>query len=137
MNWVNNLYVISGPNGADKTTASMTILPEVLNCYEFVNADEIARGLSPLNPNSANIQAGKIMLKRIDHLMKKGVDFAFETTLASKSFVNRIEKAKTLNYDSNLIFFYLESEELAIKRVEIRVQEGGHNMPTEVIIRKI
>jgi predicted ABC-type ATPase len=79
------LYIISGCNGAGKTTASYTILPEMLDCNEFVNADEIAKGLSPFNPNEVAIKAGRLMLTRIDELLENGVDFAFETTLATRS----------------------------------------------------
>ena len=88
------LYVIAGPNGAGKTTASYTILPEILDCKEFVNADEIAKGLSPFQPEKVAIEAGRIMLDRIQHLLESGENFAFETTLSSKSFVNFITKAK-------------------------------------------
>ncbi len=88
------LYIISGCNGAGRTTASYTILPEILNCEEFVNADEIAKGLSPFNPESTAIQAGRLMLERIDKLILKGQDFAFETTLATKSYKNLVKKAK-------------------------------------------
>lgn len=80
------LYIISGCNGAGKTTASYTVLPEMLNCKEFVNADEIARGLSPFNPESVPIEAGRLMLGRMNELLSTGVDFAFETTLASRSY---------------------------------------------------
>ena len=78
---VPNIYIIAGCNGAGKTTASFTILPEMLNCKEFVNADEIAKGLSPFQPESVSFQAGRIMLERIDELLNTGLDFAFETTL--------------------------------------------------------
>ena len=81
-----NLYVIAGCNGAGKTTASFTILPEILDCKEFVNADEIARGISPFQPESVSFEAGRIMLKRIDDLLKENIIFAFETTLATKSY---------------------------------------------------
>ena len=80
-----NLYIIAGCNGAGKTTASYTVLPEILNCKEFINADEIAKGLSPFQPETVSIQAGRIMLNRIDELLKANIDFAFETTLSSKS----------------------------------------------------
>ncbi len=131
-----NLYIIAGCNGAGKTTASFTILPEMLDCDEFINADEIARGLSPLNYEKSAIEAGRIMLKRIDQLIKNNKDFAFETTLASKSYIKTIEKVKRLNYKVNLIFFWLESPELAIERVRLRVQEGGHNIPSKTIKRR-
>ena len=84
---IKNLYIISGCNGAGKTTASYTVLPEILDCKEFVNADEIARGLSPFNPESVAIEAGRLMLKRIDELLEKDATFSIETKLATKSYV--------------------------------------------------
>jgi predicted ABC-type ATPase len=127
------LYIISGPNGAGKTTASYTILPEILNVNEFVNADEIAKGLSPLNPESVGIKAGRLMLERIDELMKSQKSFAFETTLATKCYKNLIIKAKEQGYKTTLLFLYLESIEMAKERVRNRVIEGGHNIPEKVI----
>ena len=131
-----NLYVISGCNGAGKTTVSYTVLPEILHCEEFINADEIARGLSPFNPDKAAIEAGRIMLSRINDFLKKKVDFAFETTLASKSFLNTIKKASEKGYEVTLLFFWLDSVELAIERVKTRVAEGGHDIPAKVIKRR-
>jgi len=131
-----NLYIISGCNGAGKTTASFTVLPEMLNCEEFVNADEIARGLSPFKPESVAIQAGKIMLNRIEDLLKQNIDFAIETTLTTKSYLNTIKKAKAIGYKITLLYFWLNDVELAIQRVKIRVQEGGHHIPEEVIRRR-
>jgi len=127
---------IAGCNGAGKTTASYTILPEILDCNEFVNADEIARGLSPFQPEKAGIQAGRLMLQRIKSLINKGQDFAFETTLSTKSYKNLVEDAKRNGYSVTLIFFYLSSQDLAVKRVETRVKEGGHNIPEKVIRRR-
>jgi len=129
------LYIISGCNGAGKTIASYTILPELLNCREFVNADEIARGLSPLNPESEALKAGRLMLIRINELLKKGKDFAFETTLATKSYKNFIFDAKQLDYKVTLLFLWLRTPELAVQRVKKRVEEGGHNIP-ELVIRR-
>ncbi|MBC7913931.1 MAG: zeta toxin family protein [Pyrinomonadaceae bacterium] len=131
-----NLYIIAGCNGAGKTTASLTILPEVLNCYEFVNADSIAAGLSPLNPDSVSFEAGRIMLNRIRHLLNEGADFAFETTLASRTYVSLIKEAKLKGYNITLLYFWLSSPDLAIDRVAKRVQHGGHNIPPEVIVRR-
>ncbi len=82
-----NIFIIAGCNGAGKTTASFTILPEMLNCKEFVNADEIAKGLSPFQPESVSFQAGRIMLERIDELLETELDFAFETTLTTLSYI--------------------------------------------------
>ncbi len=130
------LFIISGCNGAGKTTASYTILPELLECEEFVNADEIAKGLSPFNPESEAIQAGRLMLERISKLISKGQDFAFETTLATKSYRNFVVKAKENGYHITLLFFWLRSSDLAVKRVETRVKEGGHNIPEHVIRRR-
>ncbi len=90
------LYIIAGCNGAGKTTASFTILPEILDCMEFVNADEIAKGLSPFQPDKVAFESGRIMLNRIDELMKEGVNFAFETTLATRSYKNRIIDEKKM-----------------------------------------
>ncbi len=133
---VPNLYIISGCNGAGKTTASFTILPEMLDCKEFVNADEIAKGLSPFQPESVSFQAGRIMLERIDELTKSGVDFAFETTLTTLSYLNTIKLAKEKGYSVTLLFFWLNDVNLAIERVKTRVSEGGHNIPEEVIRRR-
>lgn len=130
------LYVIAGCNGAGKTTASYTILPEMLDCKEFVNADEIARGISPFQPEKVGIEAGRMMLKRIKNLLEAGESFAFETTLSTRSYVTFIEKAKQLGYQVTCLFFLLDSEELAISRVSTRVKEGGHHIPEEVIRRR-
>jgi len=131
-----NLYIIAGCNGAGKTTASFTVLPEMLNCDEFVNADEIAKGLSPLNPERSAIDAGRIMLQKIDKLILNKQDFAFETTLSTKSYANTIEKAKQCGYQITMVFFWLDSADLAIARVKTRVFEGGHHVPEPVIIRR-
>lgn len=131
-----NLYIIAGPNGAGKTTASFNLLPDVLHCPNFVNADEIARGLSPFTPESVAIQAGKIMLQRIDELLPQGVDFAIETTLATRSYVQLVHRAHKLGYKVHLIFFALENEEQAIQRVAQRVSNGGHNIPETDIRRR-
>ncbi|MFW0737381.1 zeta toxin family protein [Flavobacterium sp. T12S277] len=131
-----NLYIIAGCNGAGKTTASYTILPEILNCREFVNADEIARGLSPFQPEKVGFEAGRIMLHRINELLQKESDFAFETTLSAKSYISIIKKAQSQGYFVTLVFFWLNSIELAKQRVSIRVSEGGHNIPEDVIERR-
>lgn len=131
-----NLYIIAGCNGAGKTTASFTILPEILNCKEFVNADEIARGLSPFQPEKVSFEAGRIMIKRVDELLETNQTFALETTLATKSYKSKIAKAKNNNYNITLLFFWLQNVELAIERVKIRVMEGGHNIEADIIKRR-
>ena len=130
------LFIISGCNGAGKTTASFTILPDLLQINEFVNADEIARGLSPFQPEKVSIEAGKIMLKRIQDLLSQKKDFAFKTTLSSRSIVGLIKNAKQQGYTVTLIYYWLDNVELAVERVQIRVAEGGHAIPTDTIVRR-
>ena len=130
------LYIIAGCNGAGKTTASFTILPEVLNCKEFINADEIAKGLSPFQPESVAMQAGRIMLARMDELLQKGETFAFETTLATKSYKQKIEWAQANGYEVTLLFFWLRNVTMAKERVAQRVAEGGHSIPSQTIERR-
>ena len=130
------LYIIAGCNGAGKTTASFTILPEVLDCKEFVNADEIAKGLSPFQPESVAMQAGRIMLARMDELLQKGETFAFETTLATKSYKQKIEWAQANGYEVTLLFFWRCNVAMAKERVAQRVAEGGHSIPSETIERR-
>ena len=131
-----NLYIIAGCNGAGKTTASFTVLPEMLGCREFVNADEIAAGLSPFNPEGVAIQAGRLMIDRIIYLLKEGETFAFETTLATRSYVKLIRQAQKRGYFVTLLFFSLSTPEQAVARVAKRVAMGGHNIPTDVIYRR-
>ena len=131
-----NLYIISGCNGAGKTTASYTVLPEILNCKEFVNADEIARGLSPFNPSSVAIEAGRLMLQRIEELLKRNETFSIETTLATRSYVNLVKQAQEQGYSIRLLFFWLSTPELAVKRVAERVSKGGHDIPQDIIRRR-
>ena len=131
-----HLYIISGPTGAGKTTASYTVLPKILQCKEFVNADEIARGLSPFNPESVSIEAGRLMLHRISELLQKDESFSIETTLATRSYYRLVEQAHDKGFYVLLVFFWLESPELAMRRVAERVSKGGHNIPADTIIRR-
>lgn len=130
------MYIIAGPNGAGKTTLSYTILPEIFQCDEFINADEIARGISPLNPEKAGIRAGRIMLERINELVSNGESFAFETTLSTRSYGSFIRRAMSQGYDTTPLFLSLDSIELAKQRVRTRVLEGGHNTPEDTIERR-
>lgn len=131
-----DLYIISGCNGAGKTTASFTVLPEILQCREFVNADEIARGLSPFNPASVAIEAGRLMLQRIEELLARQVSFAIETTLATRTYLNLVRRAQATGYRVSLLFFWLRTPELAIQRVAERVEKGGHDIPVAIIKRR-
>jgi predicted ABC-type ATPase len=131
-----NLYIIAGCNGAGKTTASYTILPEIIECKEFVNADEIAKGLSPFQPEKVSFESGRIMINRINELLRENETFAFETTLSSKSYKNKILKARENGYTITLLFFWLNNIQLAKERVKTRVLEGGHHIPENVIERR-
>ena len=131
-----NLYIISGCNGAGKTTASYSVLPKLLDCKQFVNADEIAKGLSPFCPESVAIQAGKLMLLRIEELLATDETFSIETTLATRSYSELVKRAQEKGYKVTLLYFWLSSPELAVERVARRVREGGHNIPKDVIYRR-
>ena len=131
-----NLYIVSGPNGAGKTTASYTVLPRILQCREFVNADEIAHGLSPFNPESVAIEAGRLMLQRIKDLLSHNQSFSIETTLSTRSYYQLIEKAHRQGYNVTLLYFWLHSPELALQRVAERVSKGGHNVAEHIVRRR-
>lgn len=130
------LYVIAGCNGAGKTTASYALLPEILQEIEFVNADEIARGISPFHPEGVAFQAGRVMLTRIRTLLAKRVSFALETTLSTKIYRNLLTDAQEQGYTVVILFLWLNSITLAKDRVKNRVQKGGHDIPDPVITRR-
>lgn len=131
-----HVIVIAGPNGAGKSTTAPAILQGALGVTEFVNADTIAAGLSAFNPEKAAFHAGRIMLERLKQLAGEGENFAFETTLASKTFVCWLQKLKQQGYVFHLIYLWLPSPEFAIARVAERVRYGGHNVPEETIRRR-
>lgn len=131
-----NLYILAGCNGAGKTTVAYFILPEILQCKEFVNADEIAKGLSPFQPSTVTYPAGKIMIQRIKSLIEKGSDFAIETTLSAITYRDTIKLAQSQDYRVSMIFFWLNSVALAKERVHLRVSEGGHFVSDKIIERR-
>jgi len=135
---VPNLYIISGCNGAGKTTASYTILPEMLHCKEFVNSDEIAKGLSPFNADTmaVAVEASRIMYKRIRELIILAETFALETTLASRSIANLIKDAQEKGYYVTLLYFWLNTPDLAVERVKERVAAGGHHVNEPTVRRR-
>jgi predicted ABC-type ATPase len=128
-------FIIAGPNGAGKSTSAFQIFSD-LKDFEFVNADLIARGLSPLNPQSVPISAGKIMLARIQELITDRADFSFEATLSSKNFIKIIKEMKNLGYEISIIYMYVDSPELAFKRVQLRAKQGGHFIDQETVYRR-
>ncbi len=130
------VYVIAGPNGAGKTTLATKFLPDFVQCKQFLNADLIAAGLAPFNPESQNFAAGKLMLKRIDELTAQGENFSFETTLSGRAYLRRFQAMKQAGYQIHLFFLWLPSEEVAIARVANRVKQGGHNIPEADIRRR-
>jgi len=130
------LYIVSGCNGAGKTTASYTMLPELLECSQFVNSDEFAKGLSPFDPGKASIQASRLMLLKTRYLFKRKEDFGIETTLSTKSLRKMIRTAREAGYYVTILYFWLHSPELAIQRVRARVASGGHNIPEDTIRRR-
>lgn len=131
-----SLYIIGGANGSGKTTVAMSLLPNLLDCYEYVNADIIAAGLSSFNPESVAIEAGRLMLQRLRVLSDSGRDFAFETTLAARTFAPYASGCKAKGYTINLMYFWLQSPNLAVERVGRRVASGGHSIPEDVILRR-
>ena len=130
------LYIISGCNGAGKTTASYTLLPEMLECSQFVNSDEFAKGLAPFSPERASIKASRYMIMKIRYLFQRKEDFAIETTLATRTLLNTIRQARDEGYTVTLLYFWLNSPDLAVARVKARVEAGGHNIPEETVRRR-
>lgn len=130
------LYIISGCNGSGKTTASYTLLPDLLNCKQFVNSDEFAKYFSPFDPSAASITASRYMLMKINYLLGRYEDFSIETTLATRSLVKIIQQAQSVGYEVTIMYFWLNSPELAVQRVRDRVASGGHNIPEAVIRRR-
>ncbi len=130
------IYIIAGANGAGKTTMAKYLLTKFLDINEFVNADEIARGLSPFNPRSVDLTASKLMLTRIDSLVEQGKNFAFETTLSGKNYIKLIKKFHKHKYQVNLIFLYLDNTQEAKRRVAYRVESGGHFISDDDIERR-
>ena len=131
------LYIIAGPNGSGKTTFARKFLPDYAKCLEFVNVDLIATGLSPFDPERAALKAGRIMLEQIHSLGNRGLDFGFETTLSGKSYLRLLNELKQRKgYNIHLFFLWISSVKLALQRIELRVQQGGHDIPEAVVRRR-
>ena len=129
-------YIIAGPNGAGKTTFAMDMLPSEVACQNYINADLIAAGLSPFKPELAAVEAGKLMLRKIDECVSDGCSFALETTLSGRSYLNKITRWQRVGYEVILFYFSLPSVEMAIERVRYRVSVGGHNIAVPTIQRR-
>lgn len=130
------VVILAGPNGAGKSTAAPELLQDELAVNEFVNADVIARGLSAFDPDRAAMAAGRVMLARLNELARQRESFAFETTLASRSFAPWLRDLRTSGYAVHLFFLWLSSPDLATQRVAYRVRSGGHNVPADTIRRR-
>lgn len=130
------LFIIAGCNGSGKTTASYSVLPEMLECTQYVNSDEFAKSIAPFDPDSASVSAGRFMLMRIKYLFDRKEDFCIESTLATRSLLRMLREAKANGYTVTLIYLWLNSPELAIARVHDRVLAGGHNTPEPIIRRR-
>lgn len=133
---MSKLYIISGCNGAGKTTASYTLLPELLGCREFVNSDEFAKGLSPFSPDKASVLAIRYMLLKVRYLLKRKRDFALETTLSTRSLRKLVTEAQKEGYSVTVLYFWLENSDIAVQRVRARVAAGGHNIEESTIRRR-
>lgn len=130
-----NVFMIAGPNGAGKTTTAIPLIQNAV-IHEFLNADEIARGLAPLHPESVSLSASKLMLLRLDELLTTNKSFAFETTAAGTNYVKHLNRAREQGYKIHLLFLWLSSADIAVKRVAKRVSLGGHNIPEDIVRRR-
>jgi predicted ABC-type ATPase len=130
------VIIIAGPNGAGKSTFAREFLPNEAGCLVFVNADLIAAGLSPFSPETAAVRAGRLMLEEIHHYAQRGVSFAFETTLAGRAYARLVPIWRAAGYAVHLVFLQLRDADLAFDRVAVRVSQGGHNVPENVIRRR-
>ncbi|MBW2643469.1 MAG: zeta toxin family protein [Deltaproteobacteria bacterium] len=131
-----NIYIIAGPNGSGKTTFAKEFLPNYADCFEFVNADLIASGLSPFKPELAAIKAGRLMLEKMNSLAESRIDFAIETTLSGKAYVHFLQDLKSKGYKIHLFFLWIRSIEIALERIAGRVRRGGHNIPENIVQRR-
>ncbi len=131
------ILMIAGPNGAGKTTICLELMKaQHQTLYDFINADEIAKGLAPLHPESVSLAASKLMVKRLKELLEGHRSFAFETTASGVNYVKHLQHAKSMGYEISLTFLWLDSPQQAVERVSQRVKQGGHHVPTEVVIRR-
>ncbi len=130
-----SLYIIAGPNGAGKTTFALRFLPQVATVH-FINADLIASGLSPLQPSAGALEAGRVFLRRLHEFAEKHIDFAFETTLSGRTYITLIKRLRSQGYKVHMIFLWLPSVELALRRVADRVRRGGHSVPAPDVRRR-
>jgi len=130
------IYLIAGCNGAGKTTFAREFLPKEVKCLRFLNADEIARGLSPLDPGAGAVQAGRLLLRQIEESLRRRETFGLETTLSGLAYVRLLRQAKRRDYTVKLFYLWLPDASTAIRRVRERVRKGGHDVPADDIRRR-
>jgi predicted ABC-type ATPase len=128
--------IIAGPNGAGKTTFAQEFLPKETEIVHFVNADAIAAGLSALKPEIVAVVAGRVFLVELDRLATARTSFAFETTLSGRAYVRRIAKWKAFGYRVEIAYLKIDSPQIALKRIAARVKQGGHDVPSEDVLRR-
>jgi predicted ABC-type ATPase len=131
-----NCYIIAGPNGAGKTTFATEFLPRYANCRNFINPDLLARAFSPFDPNAGMLRAGRTVLERIAEFSRARKDFAFETTLAGRSYVPWLRKLKAAGFQLHMLYLWIASPELALLRIRYRVESGGHDVPEADVRRR-
>jgi predicted ABC-type ATPase len=130
------IYVIAGCNGAGKTTFAKEFLPKEVKCLRFLNADEIARGLSPLKPSAGAVRAARLLLTQVDECLRRRETFALESTLSGKTYIRLFQRARKLGYEIELHYLWLSSPDQAVARVRLRVKQGGHHVPAVDIRRR-
>lgn len=130
------ILMIAGPNGAGKTTMTLELIRSCSMLYEFINADEIARGLAPKHPESMALTASKLMINRLKELLDADKSFAFETTASGANYLKHLRSAKAKGYEISLTFLWLSKPEEALRRVAQRVKQGGHHVPEDSVIRR-
>ena len=130
------VYIIAGPNGAGKTTFALQYLKDITGCNNFINADMIAYGLNPANPDSMQFQAGRLYLAELKNNIAKGHSFAFETTLSGKGYIKTLNHLRENGWRIILIYLWIPSIDFSVERVKIRVEQGGHDVPTLAIQRR-
>jgi len=131
-----NVYIIAGPNGSGKTTFTKKFLPDYARCPNFVNADLITKGLSPFSARISAIRAGRIVLEQLRYYANRNMDFAFETTLSGKTYINFIKELRGKGYNFHIFFLWIPSAELALSRIKDRVSDGGHDVPPKDVRRR-
>lgn len=131
-----SVYIIAGPNGAGKTPFAKEFLPNYADCKNFVNADLIAQGISPLSPDAAAFRAGRLVLEQIDFYVKRGESFGFETTLSGRTYLRMLDNIKKHGYEISIFFLWVSEVGIVLNRIERRVARGGHDVPKEFVIRR-